>query len=70
MHERLLVAISRWANMVTGGSRHELFCTRVYRNDWRLAIWVIDAGWWALTRQRQHVRRTYLWDVMKNRRSM
>ncbi len=68
MSERQLVTISRLANLLTGGSRHELFCTRAYRNKWRRTIWVIDGLWKAFTGKRQHTRRTYLWDVWFNKR--
>ncbi len=63
----LLVAISRWANMMTGGSRHELLCTRIHRHGWKVAK-PLDALWLAATREDRHCRRAYIWDRRKNGR--
>lgn len=68
MSDRQLVAISRLANMLTGGSSHEMFCTRVHRNKWRGVELIIDVLWCTFTGQRQHTQWTYLWDVWFNKR--
>ena len=69
MWQRFLIFISRWANGLTGGSRHELLCTRAYRNDWRWVVAVIDGAFYVCgSGHKRHCRRSYIWDRHVNGR--
>ncbi len=65
MSERWLIFLSRLANILTGGSRHELFCTRAFRSGWRITR-LIDAIVVVSGRRPYHCRRSYVWDVWSN----
>jgi hypothetical protein len=67
MGERLLIFLSRVANVATGGD-WELFCTRIVRNRWHRTGRVVDALWYAATGENKHTRRSYCWDRLYNRR--
>ncbi len=60
---QLLIFASRLANLLTGGSPRELFCTRAWRNNWTHAIYAIDAIYGA-----KHCRASYAWDRRYNGR--
>jgi len=67
VHERWLIFLSRLANILTGGSRHELFCTRALRNGWWITR-LIDAIVVLCGKRPHHCRRSYVWDVRFNGR--
>ena len=66
-HKRARIFLSRLANILTGGSRHELFCTRALRNGWRITR-LIDAIDVVCGNPPHHCRRSYVWDVRVNGR--
>ncbi len=63
-----LVFASRLANLITGGSPRELFCTRAHRNNWHWIVKVIDAYFVRRGHKPQHCAACYRWDRRHNER--
>ncbi len=66
--ERLLIFASRLANLLTGGSPYELFCTRAHRNNWRRIVQVIDREFIRRGHAPNHCAACARWDRRYNGR--